>query len=183
MGAVVVCGGPGAYRLRGRLPPSAERPSRWAAGKVPEESLTEWLWAGFPFFFVGMWVLACTILSRVGGWQRAAKAYGSPEIRVQGARFRFRSGAFGLVNYNSVLMLEAGLQGISFGVLLPFRVGHRRFSVPWHDIAFARRKRWFVSMIELSFARAPGVVVAIPLRLAEKLAEAGGVSSRIPPAA
>jgi hypothetical protein len=80
-------------------------------------------------------------------------------------------------------MLEAGPEGIAFGVILPFRVGHPQFFVPWHDITFAPRKRWFMSMIELSFARAPGVSVSLPSKLAEKLASAGGVSSRIAPAA
>ncbi len=150
---------------------------------MPEESLPEWVWAAFPFFFAGTWIFVCTILSRTGGWQRAAEAYASHGILVEGSRFRFRSGAFGRVNYNNVLMLEAGPQGITFGVLLLFRVGHRPFSVPWHDVTFTRGKRWLMPVVELSFARTPGVTVAIPPRLAEKLAAAGGVSSQLAPVA
>ena len=141
-----------------------------------------WFGAAFPFFFVGMWVLVCTILSRTGGWGRLAEAYSALGLPVQGTRFRFRSGAFGSVNYSSVLMLEAGPQGLAFGVLLPFRIGHPSFSVPWGDISFASRKRWFMSTVELSFARGGGVTMAISRGLAESLAEAGGVSHKIPPA-
>jgi hypothetical protein len=149
---------------------------------VAEQALPVWFGAAFPFFFVGMWIFVCKILSRTGGWQRLAQAYGPNGVPVQGTRFRFRSGAFGSVNYSSVLMLEAGVQGLAFEVFLPFRVAHPPFSVPWSDISFASRNRWFMPTIELSFTRSPGVAVAIPRRLAESLAAAGGVSHRVPPA-
>lgn len=158
---------------------AAEPLIRWPAEYVVEQSPPIWFGAAFPVLFVGMWILVCTVLGRTGGWMRLADAYASFGTEVRGSRFRFRSGSFGCVNYNSVPMLEAGPQGLAFAVLLPFRISHRPFSVPWDDIRFSNRRRWLISMVELSFARCPGVSVTISHRLAQSLAAAGGVSHRL----
>jgi len=49
---------------------------------------------------------------------RLADAYASFGTEVRGSRFRFRSGSFGCVNYNSVPMLEASPQGLAFAVAI-----------------------------------------------------------------
>jgi len=131
---------------------------------------------GLPLFIGATWIFICLLLARLGGWSRLAEAYGALGVDVRGTRYRFRSGAFGFVSYNGPLMLEAGPQGLSFGILFPFRIGHPRFSVPWADLQFAPRKRWLVSTVELTFARCPGVTVTLPRGLAEKLATEGGLS-------
>jgi hypothetical protein len=132
-----------------------------------------------PFLITGIWIGICALLARLGGWRRLAETYGMPMTQLQGTLFGFRSAAFGWVSYNNVLKLEAGAQGLSFGVPLPIRVGHPPFNVPWSEITFAKGKRRTVSTVEITFARCPGVVVTVADDLAHELVAAGGVSDRL----
>lgn len=118
----------------------------------------------------------------MGGWRRLAEAYGANSFGVNGTRFRFRSGRFGPVDYNSSLVFEAGPRGLSFAVFFLFRPGHAPFAVPWSDLRFTSTKRWFMRAVEVSFARVPGVSLTLSRGLAERLMEAGGMPQRLPPA-
>ena len=147
---------------------------------MSEQPMSVWVALAFPFFFVGLWVLICQVLGRLGGWLRLAEVYGTPGFDVQGRRFRLRSGSFGWVGYNNVLTFEAGPRGLAFSVPLLFRVGHPPFAVPWSDIELRAGTRWRVPVVELRFVRCPEVRVAVTRRLAEQITAAAGVSHRLP---
>ena len=136
----------------------------------------------FPFFFVALWVAICAFLGRAGGWIRLAEAYGALGLDFRGRALRFRSGAFNWVSYNGVLSFEAGPQGLSIGVLFPFRAGHPPFSVPWSDVRFEAGRKMMMPTVAMTFARCPGVRLTVHRGLAEQLAEAGGVRDLIPAA-
>jgi hypothetical protein len=142
-----------------------------------------WLWALFPVFFVGMWLLVTFLLSAMGGWRALAQHYvaSSP---FSGQRFRFRSAQLGgYVNYGGCLTLGAGPSGLYLAVLPLFRMAHPPLIVPWTDITAREVRSWFLSAIELEFAKVPGVSVRLSRRLAQSLFDASGMHVVVAPAA
>lgn len=142
-----------------------------------------WLWALFPLFFVGMWLLVSFLLASMGGWRALAQHYiaSSP---FDGRRFRFRSAQLGgYVNYGGCLTLGAGPSGLYLAVLPFFRMAHPPLIIPWSDIAAREARSWLFSAIELEFAKAPGASVRLSRRLAQALFDASGTQVLVQPAA
>src|ERR1700742_2187491 len=108
--------------------------------------LPAWLWALFPFFFVGMWVTVSLLLSLIGGWRALARQYPAPEP-AEGTWFPFCSATVGWGNYNGCLNLRASPAGLRIAVLLPFRLGHPPFFVPWRDLSGTASRRFFVKTV------------------------------------
>jgi len=90
--------------------------------------------AFFPFAFVGMWIFACFIISRMG-WIRFARAYPSHN-RPSGISFSVRAATFGTAGarYNSVVRAVATEVGLYLYAFLLFRAFHPSFTLPWSSI-------------------------------------------------
>jgi hypothetical protein len=156
------------------LPPSPSEP-----GHV----LVSWLWALFPVFFVGMWLLISFLLSAIGGWSTLANHYVA-RSRVPGRHFYFRSAQLGAgVGYGACLTLGTGPAGLYLAVLPLFRMAHPPLLIPWSDITARETKSWFSTTVELRFTKAPMASVRISRQLAEALFAASGVHILVQPAA
>jgi hypothetical protein len=121
---------------------------------------------GFPFFFVGMWVMVSWLIAMIGGWSRLAGHYRASSDFL-GQTWNMCSGRMGISNYNGVLTIGANSNGLHLAVLLPFRVGHPPLFIPWEEISTTPVKNFWVAYTELRFAAVPGVT----LRLREKFAQ------------
>jgi hypothetical protein len=77
-------------------------------------------------------------------------------------------------SYRGIVRLTAGPSHLHFSVGLPFRIGHRPFSVPWSDLsAVGDRYRGF-RVVRFTLARVPDVKVRMTAAVARRLAAASG---------
>jgi hypothetical protein len=109
---------------------------------VPAPDLT---W--FPLFFLALWLVACALLSFIGGWHELSQRFESTES-LEGERFSFRSATIGWgafpVSYRSSLFVTVGRRGMALSILFPFRFLHPRLVIPWSAIERCEPVRyWF----------------------------------------
>lgn len=149
----------------------------------PSQVQSSRLWALFPVFFVGMWLLISFLLSTIGGWSTLADHYAA-HPGVGGRRFYFRSAQLGAgVGYSACLTLGTGPAGLYLAVLPLFRMAHPPLLIPWSDITARETKSWFSATVELRFAQVPTVSVRISRHLADALFAASGAHILVQPAA
>lgn len=122
----------------------------------------------FPFFFVGMWVFVCFLLSLFGGWSRLAEAYRA-RAEFRGKKRYLQSGRLGLTNYNSVLTVGANEEGLYLAVMPLFRVGHPSLFIPWYDITTTEHQGWMFAYLDFTFTKAPSVKLRLLRKVGEKL--------------
>lgn len=149
----------------------------------PSQIQMSWLWALFPVFFVGMWLIISVILSAIGGWSTLANHYAA-HSGFAGRRFYFRSAQLGAgVGYSACLTLGTDPAGLYLAVLPLFRMAHPPLLIPWSEITARETKSWFSATVELRFTRVPMVSVRISRPLAEALFAASGARILVQPAA
>ncbi len=94
----------------------------------------------FPFFFVGLWLFVCFVISRLG-WHQFAVAYSSP-IRPPGSSRSVPGAAFGVAGaarYNSVVRAIPTDEGLYLYTFILFRAFHQPFTLPWSSIERVER--------------------------------------------
>ena len=112
------------------------------------ESAPEWLLIALPFGFLVIfplfWCAICLLLSRVGGWSRLARHYGTDE-KPSGLKSTMQSAKINLVSYNNCLTVHVSEAGIYLSIMFLFRLGHQPVMIPWRDIHNVRKDKvwWF----------------------------------------
>lgn len=124
-----------------------------------------------PALALVFWFMLMALMSRLSGWAALAEVYPAFES-YDGAARRFSSISMerlkGLpTNYNGVVTLGADVRGLHLRILLPFRPYHPDLVIPWSDVAASKKRFLLAEGVELQFARAPGVRLAMPRALAE----------------
>jgi len=120
----------------------------------------------FPAYFVTLWLLVGATISYVGGWFSLSKSYRT-RVPFDGAKWRGQSGQMRwLANYNNVLTLGVGQQGLYLASMFLFRFMHPPLLIPWSEIKVHRKKGWFFEYVTFTL----GDELAIPLRVRAKLA-------------
>lgn len=102
----------------------------------------------FPFFFLGMWLLVCTILTEFSGWSRLARSYpGGP--RPEGRRIRGAVMGMGVVGENNVTVMIPTAEGLYLYSTFLFRFHRPPLLVPWRDIRNdgERGVRWWRNVV------------------------------------
>jgi hypothetical protein len=128
----------------------------------------------FLLLFLVFWFVVVLALSRIGGWATLAESYPATEEFI-GERWRFRSGRLNRVSYNNCLTVASNAHGLYLSILFPFRPGHAPLFIPWSDVASSPpTRRWFMSVVEFRFSRAPSIRLDVPANLAENLAGGSG---------
>ena len=120
---------------------------------------------GIPLLFVLSWLGIVTLLSRVGGWARLARHYRTFES-FGGEPIRFQFGYLGFVRYKGALTFGAEAKGLYIAPLVLFRPGHPPLQVPWGQLSAEPSGK---DRVALTFKQAPGVVLKITRRLAERV--------------
>ena len=125
------------------------------------------------------WLVFAMPVSYMSGWRHLAKVYRANQPH-SGQRFRpYAASMRRNVNYNGMLMLSAGPQGLYLSMTLLFRPGHPPLFIPWTDIsASVERRRWF-NLAKLRFKGYEETFLLIPLKLARKLASASGFQFQV----
>lgn len=113
----------------------------------------------FPVFFAGVWLFVAMILSAAGGWGKLAARYPAPP-EPAGEAYPHSSATlrrWGLpVNYNHVLLVHVGHEGIGLATHWAFRFRHPPLLIPWQAIRECRRFSFlFYSGAELHLAEPP----------------------------
>jgi hypothetical protein len=126
-----------------------------------------WVFAAiFPIYFLGLWFLVASIVSCVGGWFSLSRLYRT-RVPFDGTKWRMQSGRMrGLTNYNNVLTLGVGPQGLYLATMFLFRFMHPPLLISWSEIKVQRRKGWVFEYTVFTL----GNELAIPLRIRERLA-------------
>ena len=102
----------------------------------------------FPFFFVGMWLFICTLLTEFSGWSRLARSYpGGP--RPEGRRIRGAVMGMGAVGENGVTIMIPTAEGLYLYSSPLFRFRRPPVLVPWCDIRSGgeRGMRWWRNVL------------------------------------
>lgn len=87
-----------------------------------------------PFWCAVVWLTA------QAGWARLARRYRSWRT-PPGAPKRMQSGRVGWANYNHVLDIAAGPDGLHLGTSWLFRIGHPPLLLPWSELHAVREER------------------------------------------
>ena len=129
----------------------------------------------FPFFFVGMWLVVTTVLSRMSGWPELARRFPDRPERPL-LQLRFQSGSMGRnVSFGSCLNLAACPSGLRVGLLRIFGPFSRDFFVPWNELnvertgslAKIRFGRDALGMLKVSDLTANRLALASPMKWPE----------------
>jgi hypothetical protein len=102
----------------------------------------------FPFFFIGMWILASYSISKKG-WQDLAEKYALTGY-FTGASVGLISAGINGFQYNNCLILKYNGQGMYLVPIFLFRLFHKPIFIPWNEIKDVRKKKlFFVQLDEL----------------------------------
>jgi hypothetical protein len=120
----------------------------------------------FPIYFLCLWFLIASVVSFVGGWFSLSRLYRT-WLPFDGTKWRMQSGRMRwLTNYNNVLTLGVGPQGLYLATMFLFRFMHPPLLISWSEIKVQRRKGWVFEYTVFTL----GNELAIPLRIRERLA-------------
>lgn len=133
-----------------------------------------WVIPLFGLAVLGIWVVACQLLSRLG-WRQLARRYPN-RSDAPGPHWLLPWGRVGLANYRSTLKLTATHEGLRVTVIAPMRPGHDPILLPWQDIAVEHTHWVTVPAVRLSMTRHPGIGIVIPAKHAHALAQTVGES-------
>lgn len=119
------------------------------------------------FYFLSLWVLVGAIGSLIDGWFSLSRVYRT-QAPFDGAKWSMQSGQMRwLTNYNKVLTIGVGPQGLYLATMFLFRFMHPPLLIPWSEIKVRRKKGWVFEYAILTL----GHELAIPLRIRRKTAE------------
>ena len=129
----------------------------------------------FPFFFVGMWIVAGYWVALTSGWRLLAKRFRLQQTflgekwTMQSARMRW------FTQYNNVLTIGADSSGLFIVPLFLFRAWHPPLFVTWSEITDVRETQLlFIKFVEMRLGRVEEVPFRIRVSLAAKIQAAAG---------
>jgi len=127
----------------------------------------------FPVVLPLVWIGFNCVVSYTGGWWDLAKAYPLdhefPEKQSWRAPQVFLSA---LGTYRNLVHVGVDREGLYLRVAPLFRVAHPPIFVPWKDISYSQKKRFFREMTKFRFRHKPDIPVHLPIQLTNKVAEA-----------
>jgi len=136
---------------------------------------TRWFLITFPFLFLGVWMLASTMLGFLSGWYSLQQWYSDERNEEPLLRLDRQSGSMGLgVNFGHCLILSATRTGLSIRIWRIFGPFHRPLLIPWRDITAEPRKFLFVKMVRLEFGSPPSGSLKIKEKTWGRLVAAAG---------
>jgi hypothetical protein len=122
-----------------------------------------WLLAGFPIFFVMIWLSATALMGLFTNWY-ALQAQFPRNDDPPLLRLHMQSGRMGWVGLNNVLTFDACRSGLRVGIWRIFGLFQRPFQVPWDQIEAEPVTFLLVSRVRLGFGRpATGTLVISPI--------------------
>ena len=114
----------------------------------------------FPFFFVGIWIVASFALANISGWTTLAKLYLCTQ-KFRGSVYSFQYARFGVVRYSSVLKIGSNNDGLFVVPILMFRMFHKPLLIPWSEIIAKPHKIYWIEGYLLTFTRTTSVTMFV----------------------
>jgi hypothetical protein len=128
----------------------------------------------FPIYFLSLWLLVCATIGFIGGWFSLSKVYRT-RVPFSGAKWHMQSGQMRwLSNYNNVLTIGVGPQGLYLANLFLFRFMHPPLLVPWSEIKGRKHQGWLFEYVILTMGHETAIPLRIRTKLAAKLRESAG---------
>jgi hypothetical protein len=125
---------------------------------------------GFPFFFAGVWILVMSLLSMASGWRRLAESY-QHAGEFRGELHRGQSARLRGVNFNRVLEIGVGEEGLYLVPMVLFRLFHKPLLIPWGEIEAEPFRRFLYQGVRLTFRSVHGVPLELSKRDYERFME------------
>jgi hypothetical protein len=125
----------------------------------------------FPLFFVLLWLTITTLLGFLSGWFALARTY--PDRDEAALRtFAGQSGSMALVGMGGVLRLSVCPGGLRLGMLRIVGPFCRNIFVPWNELGVARKERFLMKAVQITFGQPVVGTLTISAELADRLARA-----------
>ena len=151
---------------------------------VTSEQVIRWLPFVFPFLFVGIWLLASTMLGLMSGWFSLQQWYPDDGSEEPLLTLRGQSGRVGIVAFNNALRLKAYRSGLGLGVLRLVAPFMRPLLIPWGEVKIEETKTFFVPMVRLQLGENGSLKISARTwaKLADAVSRAGGEGApKLPP--
>lgn len=151
---------------------------------MQENELPVWLPFLFPFFFVGMWLFATTMIGVLSGWNALRERFPDRDA-TNLLRLGWQSGRMGKVmggaSFGGCLTLTATPLGLRVAIWRLFGSFQSPFLVPWDRIRPEPVRELFAPAIRLHFGDTGRLTIAA--RVWERLAGqvAPGITAPVPP--
>ena len=139
---------------------------------MTSEQVIRWLPFIFPVLFVGVWLLASTLLAMMSGWFNLQQWYPDDGSEQPLLTLRGQSGRVGMVGFNNALRLKAYRSGLGLGVLRLVAPFMRPLLIPWGEVKVEETKTFFVPMVRLQFGEPSNGSLKIAARTWSRLAVA-----------
>lgn len=144
-----------------------------------------WLFAFFPFLFLGMWLLITTIIAHVSGWFVLQARYPDADepalLKLGGLSGSMAIGGSPMpASFRGILTLSACPSGLRVSMNRIFGPFTRPFFVPWEQIRVESKTGLLGPRVTLSFGDPAAARMTIETYIWQRLAERAGKSSGIP---
>ena len=121
-----------------------------------------------PVFFLGIWFLVLRIISLVSGWTQLAERF--PHAgEFRGTLYHGQSARLRGANFNGILELGVGEEGMYLSLMVIFRPFHRPILVPWGEISAEPVSKFLFRGMGLTFRSFPDITLELSNRTFEKL--------------
>ncbi|WP_156029784.1 hypothetical protein [Sphingomonas sp. URHD0057] len=148
---------------------------------MTDENILNWFPYAFPFFFVGMWLLATFMLGLMSGWFSLQQWYVDDGSEEPLLRLRSQSGSMGMgVALNGCLKLRAYQSGLGIGIWRIFGIFQKPLKVPWNEIEAEPSSSFFLPMVKLQLGKPPNGTLKISARSWTKLVAAAKPLATVP---
>lgn len=149
------------------------------------ERVMQWFPYVFPFLFVGMWLVASTMLGRMSGWFDLQRRFPDDAGEAPLLTLRRQSAAMGRASMQGVLTLRAYPSGLGIAVWRIFGPFQKPIKIPWDEIEGEHVTSFLAPMMKLRLGRTHQGKLSIPAgswtRLVAALPEARRRSLLMPP--
>jgi hypothetical protein len=123
---------------------------------------------GIPFFFAGVWLLMMRILSFASGWTQLAERF-QHAGEFRGEVHHSQSARMRGVNFNGVLEIGVGGEGLFLVPMRLFRPFHKPLLIPWEEMHAEPFRRFLSRGYTISFHSFPGLPFEVSGGTFEKL--------------
>lgn len=121
-----------------------------------------------PLFIIGVWLFVMRIISLVSGWAQLAEHF--PQVgEFRGTMHRGQSARMRGANFNGILEVGVGEDGMYLSLMAIFRPFHRPILVPWGEISAEPVRKFLFRGMGLTFRSFPDITLELSDRAFEKL--------------
>lgn len=140
---------------------------------MTDDAVLQWFPYAFPFLFVGMWLLATTMLGFLSGWFNLQQWYADDRSEQPLLKLGARSGSMGIgVHLNGCLTLRAYPSGLGVGIWRIFGLFQKPLRIPWGEIEAEPSSSFFVPMVKLHLGRPSNGTLKVSARSWARLVNA-----------